>query len=444
MGVPWVEKYRPRGLSEIIGNNQIIGEIKKWAENWEKGRGKKALILVGKPGCGKTSVARALANDMGWGIIELNASDVRNERRIKEIAMTGAINETFTDDGRFISTKEGGRKLIIFDEADNLYEAKDDRGGKKAIVETIKVSKQPIILIGNDYYSILGGVWGRKLRGMCQILKFRALTPSQIIKVLDRICKIEGIKYDKKVLRSVAVKSGGDLRAAINDLQAIAQGKNIIKIDDVDALGWRDVKNEIYKSTLITLHTTSFLKAKEQLKNLDEPPDYILLWIEENMPLEYTKSDDLIKGYEYLSRADVYLGRVMRRQQYSLWSYSMDMISAVSIAKKEKYEKHPRYNFPSWLRVMSKSKSRRNLRDGIGMKIGRIYHSSHRRVKDSIFPYFQVLYDNDEELRALYTYILHFDENEIGYLTNKNPEEILQEAEKIKEKIEKRGEGGSS
>ncbi len=445
MELPWVEKYRPKSLREIVGNNQIIAEMKKWAMEWDKGNIQKPLILVGKPGCGKTTAAKALANDMHWGVIELNASDVRNEENIKRIAMVGAVNETFTDEGEFISSKRGGRKLIIFDEADNLYEGKDDRGGKKAIVETIKVSKQPIILIGNDYYSIVSGTWGAKLRSMCKVLKFRALTNAQMIKILSRICKAEGIVCDRAVLDMIAGKADGDLRAAINDLQAVAQGKKVVKITDVKSIGLRDEKSEIYSATMVTLRTEHFKHAKEIMRNLDETPDFVMLWLEENLPLEYQELDDLVRGYEYISKADVYLGRVMKRQQYALWGYAMDMLAGVSVAKKEKYKKHPfRYNFPTWLRNMSKSKEARNRRESVSAKVGRIYHTSPGKVKENILPHFRVLYDLNPELRALYTYVLHFDRDEIEYLTKKDAEKILKDAQKIGEEIEKRGEGGSS
>ena len=441
MELPWVEKYRPRTLRDVMGNNKVISEILQWAEGWEKGEPRyKALILVGKPGCGKTTVARALAHDMGWGVIELNASDVRNEKKIKEIALRGAVYETFTDEGDYIRVSGGGRKLIIFDEADNLYEGvKDgDRGGKKAIVETIRRTRQPIILIGNDYYSIVSGVWGKALKSLAKVIKFRALTRSQIVKILKRICHAEKLACESEALYALASKSGGDLRAPINDLQAIVQGKRGIKTEDVETLGWRDIRNQIYTTTLIILHSTSFKDAKGSLINLDETPDFVLLWIEENMPLEYKKPQDLVRAYDYLSRADMYLGRVIKRQQYSLWSYAMDMIAAVSVAKEEKYSKHPpRYNFPSWLLSMNRTQKIRNVRDSLGIKLGRVYHTSRGDVLENILPYFRVLYNTSENLRLFYTHQLHFNENEIAYLTDKNPVEIMKQSKK-------RYEGGSA
>ena len=118
----WTEKYRPQSLEEIIGNHQALMTMREWGRNWQQGKPKKkALVLVGGPGVGKTSAALALAHDMGWEQVELNASDARNERIIKKIALAGGINETFTTEGSFVSSKKGKNKLIILDEADNLY-----------------------------------------------------------------------------------------------------------------------------------------------------------------------------------------------------------------------------------------------------------------------------------------------------------------------------------
>src|SRR5512137_2939113 len=108
--IDWTEQYRPKQLSEIIGNKKSIRSLQQWANLWLEGKpSKKAVIFSGSPGIGKTSCAYALALQYQWAPIELNASDARNSARIKAVATAGAIHQTFNDDGTFSSTKDGRR-----------------------------------------------------------------------------------------------------------------------------------------------------------------------------------------------------------------------------------------------------------------------------------------------------------------------------------------------
>jgi len=102
----WTQKYRPETLDQILGNDKAVAELRAWANSWEQGNpSKKGVVLVGEAGVGKTSGAHALARDFNWGIIELTASEPRNAETIRKIVMTGAIHETFTDDGEFLFGK---------------------------------------------------------------------------------------------------------------------------------------------------------------------------------------------------------------------------------------------------------------------------------------------------------------------------------------------------
>lgn len=421
MNTDWTEKYRPKHLSEVFGNDKAVRELLNWAKTW--GSGKKAVIIAGDAGIGKTSSALALANDFSWSVVELNASDQRNYEIVKKIATRGAVYETFSDAGEFVSSKQGMRKLIILDEADNLF-GREDRGGLRAIVETIKNTRQPIILIVNDYYSLIKR--SSALPRLCTTIKFLKIRETTIKRVLNMICKKEGIIAEQKALEEIAKRSNKELRSAINDLQSLCEGRDRLHESDVLALGYRDVKITIFDSLHDMFKTKSCETARKAILNLDESPDYLLLWIDENLPIEYTHESDLVRGYNQLSKADVYFGRVNRRQYYGMWSYANDLMTAgVATSKKKIYHHYTRYRFPEWLKKMSRSKGIRTIRKNILKKIGKMTHTSIENVNQDIFPYFQILFQNNENFAVKMTQDMELESEEIAF--------ILKEDEKSKD-----------
>ncbi len=440
----WTEKYRPKFLDEVIGNERAIVELRKWAKSWDNGAPKKrAVILSGKPGTGKTSSAIALANDYKWALIELNASDARNASNIKRVATHGAVNETFDDHGHFISSKNGGRKLIVLDEADNLYEKIEstktegdysDKGGKKAIIDTIKVTSQPMILIVNDYYNLVKG-GGESLKNICELVKFYDPPPSAIFNLLRKISTAEDISVDLKVLQTIADRSKGDVRSAINDLQSISLDKKQVDIQALSVLGYRDREKIIFDALREIFKTKNIKGIKDCISNLDADPENVILWINENLPVEYKDFNDMAKGYEALSKADIFLGRTRRKQNYSLWSYACDIMNGgVALAKTHEYY-NERYNFPMWLREIKDSKPKREIRDSISKKISKTCHSSSNKSKDFLSTYFVHMFRNDTEFAIKMKQKLDLAENEIEYLLGKKYthklKDILQSSETI-------------
>jgi replication factor C large subunit len=410
----WAEKYRPQTLADIAGNSQAINQMRRWAESWDhKIPAKKALVLSGDPGIGKTSAALALANDFGWTIVEMNASDKRNAKAVRDIALRGAVAETFGDDGSYVSIKNGGRKLVVLDEADNLF-GREDMGGVGAISEVLRNTKQPIILIVNDLYGLTRRSSAIK-RGST-IIKFRKPSASEVVRVLRDIVRNEGVKVADEAMHYVAERNEGDLRSAINDLQSLVEGREEVRIDDVNALGYRDRSKDIYYTLSSIFRTTTCKKSRESVFQLDEPPDYVILWIDHNLPYDYKDPEDLARAYDALSRADVYLGRVNRLKYYGLWSYATDMMSCgVSMARKGRYA-GGRYNFPTWLAKMSRSRGIRNTINGINTKIANHCHTSPNIASRDIFDMFRFLYKTDTDFRFRITQELEFTDREIGFL----------------------------
>jgi len=433
----WTDTYRPKSLDEVVGNERAVIELRKWASSWNNGIPKKrAVILSGKPGTGKTSSALALANDFGWTTIELNTSDARNATRIKNVATNGAIHETFSDNGMFISSRDGGRKLIILDEADNLYERVEssnqndndlsDKGGKKAIIDTIKKTQQPIILIVNDYYGLTKGS-GEVLKQMCKLIRFYDPYSSSVFNLLKRICLKEGITADQKVLQTITDRCKGDIRSAINDLQSLCVNKTQVDVKSLDVLGYRDRERDIFNALREIFKTRNIKTIRENLANLDVDPKLRILWINENLPREYIDINDMVNGYDALSKADVFLGRTARRQNYALWSYACDIMNGgVATAKTHNYP-NDSYNFPTWLKEKKSVKSNMDVRDFIVKKISSICHNSNNKSKNYLLSYFTNMFRNNTYFAIKMKNKFGFGEAEIKYLLGKSHQHKLKE-----------------
>ncbi|MBN2110244.1 MAG: AAA family ATPase, partial [Methanosarcinaceae archaeon] len=220
VSMEWAEKYRPKTLADIVGHKKPVEELRSWAEQWVHGiPDVRAVILQGPAGTGKTSSAHALAMDFGWEAIELNASDQRTAGVIEKVAGSASQMRTLTG--------VSGKRLIILDEADNLH-GNSDRGGSRAIINVIRETSQPVVLIANDLYGI-----SSSLRSLCLEIKFNPIKSRSIVTALREIAIKEGVMCGIGVIEKIAENADGDLRSAVNDLQAVAMGRTEINIEDI-------------------------------------------------------------------------------------------------------------------------------------------------------------------------------------------------------------------
>lgn len=310
----WTERYRPASLSELRGNDTACEELETWAHSWDDHG--EAVICHGSPGVGKTSAAHALAADEGWEVMELNASDARKRDQIERIAGGAAMNQSLGT----VATDQAGRQLLILDEADNLHQHKD-RGGAGAMTSLAKAAHQPVILIANDLYEM-----SRGLRRACQEIEFRDVSARSILPALRDISRREAIDYEEGVLERLAERNAGDLRGAINDLQAVADGRERLAVEHLST-GSRDRSVGLFSLLDGILKESSAQEALEQAYDADETPEEMLRWIEDKVAKVY-EGPELATAYEFLSNADRWQGRVRATQNYSYWRYIADNVAA--------------------------------------------------------------------------------------------------------------------
>lgn len=203
--IPWIEKYRPANIEDIILDKYIEQQINVFIEDCSGVH----LIITGIPGIGKTSTVRCIAKkilgpNIGLGYMELNAAEDRGIKSISTIVPPFCKKMV-----EFTCSK-----IILFDEADNMT--------PKCQYDINNIIKQfghktKFIFVCNESGKIISDI-----QSVCRIIRFKKLTDVQIKKYLSKICKSEKISYEDSGLDIICYISGGDMRKAINDLQKTA------------------------------------------------------------------------------------------------------------------------------------------------------------------------------------------------------------------------------
>ncbi len=440
MADDWTELYRPQGLSEVVGNPKVIKDLQQWAVSWEEGHPEfKAVVLMGPPGVGKTSAALALARDFKWGVVEMNASDQRNADAIKKVAIRGSRSETFNDEGEFLSSKDGHLKLIILDEADNIF-GREDSGGIPAIAELVAKTRQPVILIVNDFYEL-----SRKssaIKNNTLQLKVSKVQGATMRNVLRRIALDQELEVPQRVFETIIENSNGDMRAAVRDLQAVGEGNANMGEDDAFVLESRMSIRSMYDLMRDILHESDARRARRTAMDVDETPEHIMMWLDENVPAEYKDPEDLYRALSHLARSSTFLARVTRRQYYGFWSYANDHnVIGVCSAKSRPYRGWVQYRFPSYIMKMSRSKAFRSMRSGIAGKISEHTHTSTRRSAQDVLPYFTEMFKADPEFRLTMINTLRLNTEEVAFILDKKVDssevkKLMLESEKAKASME--------
>ena len=132
----WTQKYNPKNLNEFIGQKEAVKIFTDWIKKRPKG---KALLFHGPPGIGKSVLLEAYAAESDSELIQMNASDHRNAKQIREVIGKSVAQQTLFKKG----------KIFFIDEVDGLF-GREDYGGAGELINMIKLSHYPIILAANN------------------------------------------------------------------------------------------------------------------------------------------------------------------------------------------------------------------------------------------------------------------------------------------------------
>jgi len=343
------DKYSPKSVDEMLGNDENRESVKRWILNWISGQKRRPLLIYGPPGVGKTSIAYALMHQYDLEIIEMSSNELRNKKRVEKVISASATAGTLS----------GKTRLILIDDVD-IFMGRKDTGGLPTIVRILKEANCPVILTA-------GNIWDKKLaplRTACEKMEMKKVSRGTIKKFLSKVSKQEKMDIPEEMIESFAENSVGDVRSSLVDLQKLAPSM-------------RDRKKDIFNRVRTIFKATTYREAKEALAG-DLDYDLLKLWIDENIPNEYEDIGDIARAYYWLSRADLFEGRI-RKSIWILFKYSLDLMTAgVALSKEEKYRKFTKYSFPKYLKEMSISVQRRAMLKSIGLKVGPVVHTNYK------------------------------------------------------------------
>ncbi len=343
----WVEKYRPRRLEEMVGNEDARTKFVGWLKNWKEGS--KALILLGPPGTGKTTLVHLAAKECKMNLVDLNASDARTKEKLSK-----KIGEVVWTTSLF-----GERTLIFLDEVDGLS-GRTDHGAIEFIKQAIKSSKNPIVMAANDPDSDQV----EKLSDVSTPLRFRPPPPRELLLYVRSILEKEGLRVQGDMLVRYVASSKGDIRYLINSVQSYRDRPGDgYKDNDLPAL---QAFNSFFDATDAKL-------ALEALRLVSMPPMEKVRSIFASVVNSGLSPVELSKSLEVISRADMLIGKILRTQEWRQLRYLDGLLanelSRVMGGKGVQYTEE-RLPWPVQLRVWNDSKKTKELTRRFSIRTG--------------------------------------------------------------------------
>jgi len=374
----WVERYRPKTSHDIIGNSRNVRILQQWLKLYKERDPniKRAALLSGIPGVGKTSLAKVLAEEANFEVIEFNASDTRSRKSMKD---TVSFITTHGNVSKYYELEQVKPCLIIMDEVDGM--SSGDKGGLSELIQIInpirgkhsikksdreKAAKRwipPVICICNNRYSKNIN----ELVKECLDLRFDEPSITDLIPLAKKIATNENIKVSKEAIIAIVEHIEGDIRqliALLQELKLLDRSLTVSNIKEILSIfSNKDRDIGLYEATEQLLTKRMTLGEALAFYNLDK--SLIPLMIHENYP-DYIENKDLetlIDLTTTLSRGDLIEKQIYTYQLWGLQSIHGIMTSCASsyfLNRETEHTKQKPIQFTSVLGKMSTYSSKRN------------------------------------------------------------------------------------
>lgn len=378
----WTVKYAPTNLQQICGNKSSVAKLKSWLSNWEinkknkfKNAGRdgtgvfRTAMLYGPPGIGKTTAAHLVAKELGYDILEQNASDVRSKSLLNAGVKNALDNMSvvgFFKHKDDLADENGKRFVIIMDEVDGM--SGGDRGGVGQLAQFCRKTSTPMILICNERNLPKMRPFDR----VCLDLQFRRPDANSVKSRLMTIAIREGFKLDPNVIDKLIQTTRGDIRQIINLLSTISKTTKSIGHDNIKAISsaWEknialkpfDIAHKLLDGYIYTDVGSHSFTLNDKIALYFDDFDFAPLMIQENylnckpanLPRGKTHIQAVAEAAESISQGDLVERKIRSSEQ--LWSLLPlhAVLSSVRPASKVAGHMTGRINFSSWLGQNSK------------------------------------------------------------------------------------------
>jgi replication factor C large subunit len=364
----WSEKYRPKRMDQLIGNEEARLVLSTWLSKWRPGT--KAALLVGPPGTGKTTLVNLLAKESGMNLVDLNASDVRTKDKLQKRM------------GEAMSTVSllGERSLIFLDEVDGLA-GRSDYGAVEFIKDSVKESQNPIVMAANDPDSDEV----KKLSSFCIAMRFRPPPPREVEMYLREIARGEGLVVADGQLRAYVRDAAGDVRQAINLLQGSQQAT--AREEDDSLRRYKDRDSTVSEAFNGFFEAASKAEASASLRKLSLPPVEKIREIHRSVARSDLPPGAKAQALEVVSKVDLLMSKMMRSGEWRLLRYLdrqlVEDLYPVVRGGAVKYTGQDDLPFPVLLRLWNDSKKIREL----SLKYAAKAHTSGMSARSQDLPY---------------------------------------------------------